>query len=193
MTDRSQADAELIQRYLAGDLGAFDALMRAHEDRVFSICLRMLRDREAALDATQDTFVTVFRKVDRFAGRSAFSTWLYRVAVNACYDHARRQRRSAAEPLSNGREPMDAAAADEFTAAELRPDLEAALQALPTEFRAAVVLADVEGLGLQAVADALGVPLGTVKSRVFRGRKLLAETLGNLGGRSDTHTRESHA
>jgi RNA polymerase sigma-70 factor, ECF subfamily len=193
VTDRARADAELIERYLTGDVGAFDELMRAHEDRVFSICLRMLRDREAALDATQDTFVTVFRKADRFAGRSAFSTWLYRVAVNVCYDHSRRSRRNFTEPLSDIREPVDASAADGFASAELRPDLEAALQALPPEFRAAVVLSDVEGLALQTVADALGVPVGTVKSRVFRGRRLLAEALGNLAGPSDTHTRQSHA
>lgn len=193
MTDRPHTDADLVRRYLAGDPGAFDQLMREHEDRVFSICLRMLRDREAALDATQDTFVTVFRKADTFAGRSAFSTWLYRVAVNTCYDHARKRKRHAAEPLPEGRDPMDASAADGFTAAELRPDLEAALATLPEEFRAAVVLADVEGLGRQTVADALGVPLGTVKSRVFRGRRLLAEALGNLEDPSDSQTRRSHA
>jgi RNA polymerase sigma-70 factor, ECF subfamily len=193
VTDRAQTDAELIRRYLEGDTAAFDQLMREHEDRVFSICLRMLRDREAALDATQDTFITVFRKAATFAGRSAFSTWLYRVAVNTCYDHARRRKRHVADPLPEGRDPIDQSASDGFLSAELRPDLEAALQDLPVEFRAAVVLADVEGLGLQAVADALGVPVGTVKSRVFRGRRLLAEALGNLQDPSDTHTRRSHA
>ncbi len=90
MTTQVDADTALIERYLRGDVDAFNELMRAHEDRVFAICLRLLRDREAALDAAQVTFVTVFRKVDRFAGRSAFSTWLYRVAVNTCYDQARR-------------------------------------------------------------------------------------------------------
>ncbi|MFQ5948825.1 MAG: RNA polymerase sigma factor, partial [Acidimicrobiia bacterium] len=71
MTDRAEADASLVERYLQGDAEAFEELMRAHEDRVFAICLRMLRDREAALDATQETFISVFRKADRFAGRSA--------------------------------------------------------------------------------------------------------------------------
>lgn len=192
MTDRAATDTDLIERYLRGEMAAFDTLMRAHEDRVFAICLRMLRDREAALDATQETFVTVFRKADRFAGRSAFSTWLYRVAVNTCYDHARRAKRHMAEALPEGNDPADHSAGDQFTSVELRPDLEAALAALPDEFRAAVVLADVEGLGLQTVAEALGVPVGTVKSRVFRGRRLLAETLGNLRDPSDTHSGEHH-
>ena len=193
MTDRADTDTALIERYLRGEMEAFDTLMRAHEDRVFAICLRMLRDREAALDATQETFVTVFRKADRFAGRSAFSTWLYRVAVNTCYDHARRAKRHLAEPLPENNDPADQAAGDEFGSIEIRPDLQAALAALPAEFRAAVVLADVEGLGLQTVAEALGVPVGTVKSRVFRGRKLLAEALGNLRDPSDTHSGEHHA
>jgi RNA polymerase sigma-70 factor (ECF subfamily) len=193
VTDRASADVELLQRYLAGDAGAFDELMRHHEDRVFGICLRMLRDREAALDATQETFITVFRKASSFAGKSAFSTWLYRVAVNTCYDHARRAKRHRAEVLPEGRDPVDPAGEDAFTAVELRPDLEAALAELPEEFRAAVVLADVEGLGSQTVADALGVPVGTVKSRVFRGRRLLAEALGNLADPSDPQSNEHHA
>jgi RNA polymerase sigma-70 factor (ECF subfamily) len=193
MTDRAELDALLIGRYLQGEVAAFDELMRAHEDRVFAVCLRMLRDREAALDATQETFIAVFRKADRFAGRSAFSTWLYRVAVNTCYDQARRRRRHAAVPLPESNDPVDVSADDGFTSAELRSDIEAALVALPDEFRAAVVLADVEGLSLQEVADILEVPVGTVKSRVFRGRRLLAESLGNLKGPSDTPIREANA
>jgi len=192
VTDRAETDAALIARYLRGEMAAFEDLMRAHEDRVFAVCLRMLRDRESALDATQETFITVFRKADRFAGRSAFSTWLYRVAVNTCYDHARRTRRHLAEPLPEGNDPADQAAGDEFGAVELRPDLQAALAALPDEFRAAVILADVQGLALQTVAEALGVPVGTVKSRVFRGRRLLAEALGNLQTPSDTPSGERH-
>jgi RNA polymerase sigma-70 factor (ECF subfamily) len=180
VTGRRDSDAALIERYLRGDVGAFNDLMRAHEDRVFAICLRMLRDRQAALDATQETFVTVFRKVDRFAGHSAFSTWLYRVAVNTCYDQARRTRRTAAEPLPEEGGPADHRTAADLNSAELRPDLEAALAALPVEFRAAVVLCDAEGLALQTAAEILGVPVGTVKSRVFRARRLLAQALGNL-------------
>lgn len=193
MTDRASADAALVEQYLAGDTAAFDELMRAHENRVFGVCLRMLRDREAALDATQETFITVFRKADRFAGRSAFSTWLYRVAVNTCYDQARRRQRRPTEPLPEGRDPADSQAGDQFVAVELRPDLERALDELPQEFRAAIVLADVEGMAIQDAAEALGVPVGTVKSRLFRARRLLAEALGNLSGTSDTQSGEQHA
>ena len=145
MTHRADQDVALIERYLAGDTAAFNELMRAHEDRVFGVCLRMLRDREAALDATQETFITVFRKADRFAGRSAFSTWLYRVAVNTCYDAARKAKRRRADPLPEGSDPRDETASDDMDSVELRPDIEAALRSLPEEFRAAVVLTDLEG------------------------------------------------
>lgn len=181
MTSRAELDRELIQRYLQGDLDAFDRLMEAHEDRVFAICLRMLRDREAALDATQETFITVFRKVSTFAGTAAFSTWLYRVAVNTCYDALRRSRR-APGPLPEHHDPPDLTASDAFEAAELRPDLERGLSKIPAEFRAAVVLVDLEGLEIQAAAEVLGVAVGTVKSRLHRGRRHLAAVLGNLSG-----------
>ena len=193
MTDRAADDAALIEQYLTGDVDAFEALMRAHEDRVFSICLRMLRDREAALDATQETFIAVFRKADRFAGRSAFSTWLYRVAVNTCYDVARRNQRRKVTPLPEGFDPADPTAGDDYTSAEVRPDIEAAIDSLPADFRAAVILSDLEGLALETISEALGVPIGTVKSRVFRARRLLADSLGNLRGDSKSQSDETNA
>jgi len=191
VTDRAETDVALLQRYLAGDIDAFEELMRAHEDRVFAVCLRMLRDREAALDAVQETFVTVFRKADRFAGKSAFSTWLYRVAVNTCHDLLRRAKRRQTEPIPEGRDPADHATADLFASTDVRSDLQEALQELQVEFRSAVVLVDLEGLSIQDAADILGVPVGTVKSRVFRGRRILADALGNLRGPSDT-PRDDH-
>lgn len=175
------SDQALIDRFLVGDVDAFHDLMSRHEDRVFAICMRTMRDREAALDALQETFLTVFRKADRFSGKSAFSTWLYRVTVNTCYDLLRRQRRHDAGTLEEAPIVIDPAQRDQLDAVELRPDLEAALADLPDEFRAAVVLVDLEDLSLQDVSEILQVPVGTVKSRVFRGRRMLAGKLGNLG------------
>ncbi|MDJ0923581.1 MAG: sigma-70 family RNA polymerase sigma factor [Acidimicrobiia bacterium] len=180
MTSRSAEDIELLNRYLAGDVSAFDELVRAHEDRVFGICLRMMRDRDAALDAVQETFITVFRKADRYQAKAAFSTWLYRVAVNTCYDQLRKAKRRRTEQLAETADPADPASGDPIHAAELRPDIENALATVPVEFRSAVVLVDLEGLALEQASEILDVPIGTIKSRVFRGRKLLAERLGNL-------------
>ena len=185
-------DEELIARFLGGDKEAFDELMRAHEERVFAICLRMLRDRQAALDATQDTFLALYRKADRFHGRAAFSTWLYRVTINTCYDSLRRAKRRTASPLPESNDPPDAHAEDLLRGAELRPDVETALSGIAPEFRAVVVLVDMEGLALETVAEMLDVPVGTVKSRVFRGRRLLANVLGNFSDRSDLPRSENH-
>ena len=180
MTHRAAADVDLIARFVDGDIAAFDELVAAHEDRVFGICLRMLRDRDSALDAVQETFINVFRKADRFKAQAAFSTWLYRVAVNTCYDQIRKSKRKATLPLPDRVDPADPHSGDQLEAVELRPQIDEALAALQPEFRAAVVLVDLEGHALETAANILAVPVGTVKSRLFRGRKILAEHLGNL-------------
>jgi len=180
MTDRADRDIELIDRYLTGDIDALNELITAHEDRVFAICLRMLRNREAALDATQDTFLAVFRKADRFRAKAAFSTWLYRVTVNTCYDHLRREKRKRADRIPDSYDPVDPRSMDSFDAVEVRPDIEKALAQLNPEFRAAVVVVDLQGMSLEQASDTLEVPIGTIKSRLFRARGQLAQSLGNL-------------
>ncbi len=173
------SDSELLARAAGGDHQAFTEVMRLHEDRVFSVCFRIMGDRERALDAVQDTFLTVFRKSSQFKGKSAVGTWIYRIAVNTCYDQLRKAKRRPSEPMPEFHDPTDEKAQDEVDAAGIRPDIEAALAAIPPEFRAAVVLADMEGMPLPEIAEVLGVPVGTVKSRVFRARRLLAGLLGN--------------
>jgi RNA polymerase sigma-70 factor (ECF subfamily) len=180
MTDRADLDIALIDRYLSGDIDAFNELMDAHEDRAFAICLRILRNREAALDATQDTFLTVFRKADRYKATAAFSTWLYRVTVNTCYDHLRKQKRKRADRLPETHDIADPTSQDEFEAVDVRPQIETALDALSPEFRAAVVLVDLEGMSIEQASDTLEVPTGTIKSRLFRARRQLSQSLGNL-------------
>jgi RNA polymerase sigma-70 factor (ECF subfamily) len=171
-------DVELLARVAAGDHAAFTEIMRTHEDRVFAVCVRILSDREQALDATQDTFVTAFRKASQFQGNSALGTWLYRIAVNTCYDQLRRAKRRPAQQLPDHLEVVDEQAEEVMESAGYRHEIVAALQSLPAEFRSAVVLADIEGMALPEIALVLGVPVGTVKSRVFRGRRLLAQKLG---------------
>ena len=172
-------EAELLTRVVSGDREAFDAVMRVHEDRVFSVCLRILGDREKALDATQDTFLTVFRKAGQFQGRSAVGTWIYRIAVNTCYDQLRRAQRRPSDSLPDHVDLSDPSAEEAIESAAVRPEIDLALAQLPPDFRNAVSLSDLEGLPLPEVAEILEVPIGTVKSRVFRGRRLLAKHLGN--------------
>lgn len=182
MTARPDPDAELLARYLAGDLESFDRLMTAHQEKVFAVCLRILGDRDKALDAAQETFITVLRKAGAFQGRSAFTTWLYRIAVNACYDSLRRDGRRSAARLPETYQPADPSALWKLEATEVRPAIERALAELPAEYATVVTLSDLQDLPLRTVAEALELPLGTVKSRLFRGRKQLAHALQNLSG-----------
>lgn len=180
--DDRRPDAELVAAFLDGDRGAYAALYRRHRDRVFALCLRFLRDREAALDRTQDVFLRLMSRLDRFDGRAAFTTWLHRVTVNACYDELRRRRPDPVDPATVA-EAADRPGLDTDRAEAL--DVRDALQALPFDQRAVVVLHDLTAHSYEEVAEICGVPVGTVKSRLARGRLRLARILtpgGNIPG-----------
>lgn len=134
-------------------------------------------DHDAA-DATQEALLAIVRGLPRFDGRSAFATWVYRVATNACLDELRRRKRRPT-PVDDDvdvetRQPVDAL----DTTIAARVDIDAALRRLPDDFRAAVVLRDLSGLDYAEIAEVLEVPTGTVKSRIARGRAMLADLLG---------------
>jgi RNA polymerase sigma-70 factor (ECF subfamily) len=175
------SDGELVRRTLEGDSAAFTVLVRRHERRVYSVALRMLGRPEDASDASQDAFLTAFTKLDRFRGEAAFSTWLHRVTVNACYDILRKRTR---QPLLHaaGDDPrppeQGPPAPDHADRVAVALDAAEALGRVPEEFRAALILADVEDLPYEEISQILQVPLGTVKSRVHRGRIALAEAMG---------------
>ena len=184
-------DETLAKRAAAGDMSAFEDLVDRHRMAVYRLARSITGNHHDADDAAQETFLTLYRKADRFHRKSAFSTWLYRVTINTCYDQLRKQKRRQADPLPETNDPVDPHSADEVAAAELRPDLAAALATLPEDFRIAVVLSDFEGNSLEMVAEILEVPVGTVKSRLFRGRRLLAQKLGNLSPTPDPQ-RDEH-
>lgn len=175
------ADADLLARFLSGDERSFTTLMKRHEDRIFQLSMRILGNRTDALDATQETFITAFRKADQFRGDSAFGSWLYRIGINTCKDVLRKKRRWG-EPEENVPEPETRAAslADEVS---LRLDLSNALAALSGEYREAVVMFDLGGIPYEEIARITGTNLGTVKSRISRGRRKLAELMEQHGGR----------
>lgn len=178
MSDPS--DEELLSAHLRGDRDAFGQLVGRHERRVYGICLRMLGNREDAQDAAQEAFLSALRRASTFRQAAAFSTWLYRIAVNAATDQARRRGRARTTPL----EPEDAGApvpaqghSDPGEDVATAVTVQAALTRVPEEFRAAVVLCDLLRLPYAEAAAALDVPVGTVKSRVHRGRLALAAEL----------------
>jgi RNA polymerase sigma-70 factor, ECF subfamily len=176
-----EPDEALVRRTVAGDRAAFTELVRRHERRMFAVAVRMLGREDDALDATQDAFLTVYRKLEQFRGESAFSTWLHRITVNACYDVLRKR----------ARQPMLHLATDDDREYEPGPpvedhaeavagglDVQRALEQLPPDFRAVLVLADVQDLSYEEVADVLGIPIGTVRSRLHRGRLALGKAMG---------------
>jgi len=194
----AERDEELVRRFKAGEPEAFTDLVRRHQHRVYSVCLRMLGDADAAADVAQDTFIAVLRKLDGFRGDAAFTTWLHRVAVNACYDELRRTRRRpmlhvlADDGPEHEAGPPAPDHADEVAGTH---DAAAAIASIPEEFRMAVVLADVHDMAYEQISKVLDVPVGTVKSRVHRGRLALAATLGidparEPGGRAQTSEQE---
>jgi RNA polymerase sigma-70 factor, ECF subfamily len=169
------ADGELVRRHLDGDRQAFTILMQRHERRVYNVAYRMLGRREDAADAAQDVFVTCLRKLGGFRGTAAFSTWLHRVTLNVCYDALRKRGR---EDLV---EEVPAPRTTGFDLAEttaVAVDVHRALQRVPEEFRAVLILHDVQGIPYQEIAEAIGAPVGTIKSRLHRGRVALAREMG---------------
>lgn len=172
-----ESDLELLARCREGDQAAFTLLMKRHEQQVFAIAFRTLGDRNDAADAVQDTFINVFRRSESFRGDSAFSTWLYRIAINASKDVLRRKLRApvpqeqdeAHETASDSPEIADTVAA--------HSDLAAALAKLPEDYREAVVMFDIGGIPYEEIATITGAALGTVKSRISRGRRRLAELM----------------
>jgi RNA polymerase sigma-70 factor, ECF subfamily len=174
-------DQDLIDGYLAGDADAFATLVRRHEAKVYGLCLRVLGDPDDAADAAQDALVTVARKLGSFRGDARFTTWLHRVTMNVCYDHLRAAKRRPVvrRLVEDGPQPdIGDPVADHADEIAGTRDAAAALALVPEDFRVALVLADVQDLPYEEIAKILDVPVGTVKSRVHRGRLALARAMG---------------
>ncbi|MFF3001427.1 RNA polymerase sigma factor SigM [Kitasatospora sp. NPDC057940] len=182
----AEDDAALLARHVAGDPDAFGLLVNRHRDRLWAVALRTLGDREEAADALQDALVSAFRAAPGFQGRSAVTTWLHRIVVNACLDRARRSATRRTTPLDEDPRRLDtlvgaAEPADSpVVRAEVQRELAAALAELPAEQRAALVLVDMQGYPVAEAAELLGVPVGTVKSRCARGRARLLPLVRHL-------------
>ena len=158
---------------------SWDELVRQHADRVYRLAYRLSGNQQDAEDLTQETFIRVFRSVQNYQP-GTFEGWLHRITTNLFLDMVRRRTRIRMEALP---EDYDRVPADEpdpeqiYHDSRLGPDLQAALDSLPPEFRAAVVLCDVEGLSYEEIGATLGVKLGTVRSRIHRGRQALRDYL----------------
>jgi len=177
-----------VARARRGDAAAVDALLRAHYDMVRAVCHRIVLNRADADDATQSALISIVRALPRFDARAKFSTWAYRIAVNAALDEVRRIRRrptAAGDPASvaelSPAVPWDDQVGGE-SAVESRMVVQAALAQVPEEYRVVLVLRHIADLDYADIAVALDVPIGTVRSRLSRGREHLAHILGNPDG-----------
>lgn len=186
--DEVDPDLELVSSWQAGDLDAFATLVKRHEGRVFRLLMRMLGNREEAEDVAQETFLNLHRHGHRFRSESRFSTFVYRVAVNAALNRRRSlgrkrarmetlaEKQAAGDNLPQGpRGPEDATAGG-----EVQKRVQAAISELPPNLRAPLVLYDIEGRAYAEIAEVLGVAEGTVKSRIHRARSALRGLLGDL-------------
>lgn len=176
-------DKALARAAARGDRRSLEVLLDRHADRVHAICRRVIGHPEDALDATQEALISISRGIGSFDGRSAFTTWIYRVATNAALDELRRRRRRPT-PIDELPEPAPSGSgiADRVGA---QLDVDAALAQLSEEFRVAVALRDLCDLDYAEIASVLDVPPGTVRSRIARGRAALAELLGNPATSTD--------
>ena len=180
-------EKELILRCQRGDEAAFEALIHAHEKRVYTLCRRMCRSEDDALEAAQDAFLAVWRGIGEFRADAAFSTWLYRLATNACLDLLRREKKRSGDVSLDGAEaPLDladGAALPEEAAirADTRRMVREALEALPDGYRQILLLREAEQLSYQEIAAVTELELGTVKSRISRARQALRNHLAASG------------
>ena len=177
-------DQQAVEAFRAGDAGAFDVLVDRHEGRVYRLAWRILGERDAALDAAQETFVKAWKALPRFEGKARFSTWLTRIAINQCRNELRKrgtvkhtQPLSLDAPAPGGDTPRGAAVAvagaevwEHARDGELRAAFDEVMRGLEPEAREVLILTEVEALSYEGIAELLDVPVGTVRSRLHRAR-----------------------
>ncbi len=179
-----EGDMDLVQRHRYGDQGAFEEIYQRHSEMVYNLAYRLSGDLDQAADLSQEIFLRIFRHLGRFGGRSTLKTWIYRVALNHCRSRLGRKKwwhwplreetggEEGVELLDPRRDPEARAIAGDDGQRVL-----AALQQVPEPFREAVVLCDLQELPYQEIAEILGVRIGTVRSRIARGRERLKDIL----------------
>ncbi len=186
----SELDQILVQRVQQGDKGAFDLLVRKYQHRVLSVISRYVSDWSEAEDVGQEAFIRAFRAIGSFRGDSAFYTWMYRIAINTAKNHLVAQGR---RPPSSDIDSEDAAQYEggvklrdsatperELLREELERTVFATVNELPDELRVAITLREVDGLSYEEIAEAMGCPIGTVRSRIFRARYAIDRDLRPL-------------
>ena len=183
MTSSQSSDQQLVERVQTGDKRAFDLLVLKYQHKIFGLISRFVRDSAEIEDVAQEAFIKAYRALPKFRGDSAFYTWLYRIAINTAKNHlvSRGRRPPAsdvevedAEHFESGSSLRDIESPESaLYAEELRRVVEAAIAQLPEDLRTAISLREFEGLSYEDIADVMACPVGTVRSRIFRGREAI--------------------
>jgi RNA polymerase sigma-70 factor (ECF subfamily) len=182
-------DEELVSRSQGGDVDSFNQLILRWERPIYALAYRVIGREEDARDVCQEAFLRAYRALPGFKGQAKFSSWLYRIALNLCRDWIRRQRRTPVIEIPEGVDPTEMAVdaepaesiEDLVARRELSGIVEEAMKALPEEQRTAIILKEYHGLTFQEIADLQGVPLSTVKTRLYQGLNVLRRHLEKNG------------
>ncbi len=181
-------EARLIEEAKAGNLEAFEQLILQHEKRIYNYCYRMTNNREDAEDLSQEIFIKVYKNLNSFKGKSSFSTWIYRIAYNTCIDKYRKKKVVAVSltPNDEGEKQIDLPSGEPLPEDRVvsREEYELVcecISALRPEYKAAVILRDIQNYSYDEIAEILNIPLGTVKSHISRGRAALRDALAARG------------
>lgn len=188
MKEKKVADTVLIEQFRQGSMDAYEELVARYESKVYNLAMRFTRNQEDAEEVLQDVFTTIYQKLEGFQGKSAFSSWLYRIIVNAAFMKLRKRRQSntvyiedlspLAKQITIERDNPAGHRSDLLSMnRELRETLEGAINRLPEQYRAVFVLRDVDGLSNQEVGEILDLSIPAVKSRLHRSRLMLRKKL----------------
>jgi RNA polymerase sigma-70 factor (ECF subfamily) len=191
-----EADQLLVERVQQGDKRAFELLVTKYHRKIIRLISRLVRDPAEVEDVAQDAFIKAYRALPQFRGESAFYTWLYRIAVNTAKNYLATQGRrpeassdidaEEAETFADGEQLRDINTPESMLhTRQVAETVNRAMEALPEELRTAITLREIEGLSYEEIAEAMGCPIGTVRSRIFRAREAIAEKLRPLLGTAE--------
>lgn len=195
MNDRD-SDLLLVEQVRAGDKRAFGLLVEKYRRKIVRLISRMVRDPDEMEDVAQETFIKAYRALPQFRGEAAFYTWLYRIAVNTAKNHLVSRRKDlptvSAQAVNDEDEPDDRLVAQdigtpesELISKQVAIAVNQAVDALPEELRQAITLREIEGLSYEEIAESMGCPIGTVRSRIFRAREAIAAKLRPVLGTNE--------
>ena len=171
-------ETKLISLCIDNDADAFETLIKSYESKIYNTCYYILKNKDDAYDASQETCLKIYRFINKFKGDSKFSTWVYRVTYNTCLDYIKKRKDelSFEEVFSNGSRPEEKVEGI-IESRELKYEIKRCILKLNNDFRTVIILRDIEGLSYQEIADILEIEVGTVKSRINRARETLKKEL----------------